>query len=99
MAKGTVCSECGKNFIVKLALIQHIRSQHTGEKPYKCSICGKCFTMKGALQVHKKFHDNEYKYICAVCKKGFKVLSNLISHTSNIRGKNLLLVSHAKKIV
>ena len=50
-----VCNFCGKRFMRRLHLENHVRS-HTGQRPFQCSICFKGFTQKSHIKNHERSH-------------------------------------------
>jgi KRAB domain-containing zinc finger protein len=52
-----------------------------GDKPYKCDLCGKGFTVNSSLQTHTRIHTGDAPYKCDICGKGFSVNGSLQTHT------------------
>ncbi|XP_072179780.1 uncharacterized protein, partial [Diadema setosum] len=65
-----LCGVCGR--MVPWQKLDDHMIHHKGEKPYKCQVCFKHFTMRSQLQrhmsVHRSKHSSYSLYTCEICK-------------------------------
>nr|XP_033493254.1 zinc finger protein 260-like [Epinephelus lanceolatus] len=80
------CSECGRRFLKKGSLKQHMKN-HTGDKPFSCPVCGKRFSVKSRKVTHMRIHSGEKPFSCSVCKKSFAWSENIHAHMRTHTGE------------
>lgn len=56
------------------------KSSGVGEKPHKCSHCGKGFRHKSYIKQHELIHKGEKTYSCSYCGKRFHQLRGVKQH-------------------
>uniref|UniRef100_H9GV36 Uncharacterized protein n=1 Tax=Anolis carolinensis TaxID=28377 RepID=H9GV36_ANOCA len=72
-------------------------SDSAGEKIHRCSVCGKCFSLRSRLIVHERTHTGEKPYTCSECGRSFSVSSSLIAHRRTHTGEKPYKCTHCAK--
>ncbi|XP_063044084.1 zinc finger protein 135-like [Engraulis encrasicolus] len=82
----TLCEVCGLLVKCRAAMERH-RLTHTGEKPFECEECGRCFNTAQYLRTHMLDHkEGGRAHLCNVCGQRFTHLSYLTRHMMRHKG-------------
>lgn len=74
------CFDCDKIFNKACYLTQHNKTFHSGDKPFKCTRCGKRFSCETTYQEHLPRHAGEKPHKCELCPKQFNHKTDLRRH-------------------
>ncbi|XP_052873336.1 zinc finger protein 184-like [Anopheles cruzii] len=73
------CSECGKKFLRKSNMRQHLK-RHSDVKTFSCSLCPSRFMFAGDLKTHQTTHNPSERFNCELCNASFTQHSSLRQH-------------------
>lgn len=81
------CNGCDKYFKKIKLLKVHVRNQ-MGDKPYKCNLCPRTFSLLNQLGYHmSKEHNEEKPYVCNLCNKTYCAYATYKNHMDRHTGK------------
>lgn len=85
----TLCSYSAQN---NQCLRNHLRVQHSDEKPHCCDECGKKFKLRSTLRSHMVQHTGVKKFSCQFCSRTFASSGNFYAHRKRMHPKELAAV-------
>lgn len=80
------CSYCSYSSIFAHSVKTHERI-HTGERPFKCTVCQAGFTQKQHLVAHLRMHSGDNMFRCNLCRCAFTEEQLLVAHMESHLGE------------
>jgi len=75
-------------FVIKKPKLSDLNDKNDGKaRPYKCDICGTCFTKSEVLKRHKRSHNVKKDFSCTFCNLSFHRRDCLTDHMRNHTGE------------
>ena len=101
------CGRCGKNFVNKAKLHQHLAEVHDDERSRKmqCKVCDKWISSENNMKGHQNMHMGIKPFKCTYCDRSYQNRGNMKSHCKEAhaeqwkadRGKRISAGRHASK--
>lgn len=82
-----VCDQCGRTFMSKVSLQQHVDDHNGPRETVDCEVCGKTYSTKLHLKRHMKtmhVEENRKPQTCSVCNKILSSVNALYHHMNYV---------------
>ncbi|XP_062549059.1 zinc finger protein 184-like [Armigeres subalbatus] len=79
-----VCNICGRGFLRKGILKDHMNSVHANTRFFKCMLCSKSFASRNIFQAHQLTHTKTKAYQCRYCEKRYYKTSDRTMHENQV---------------
>lgn len=87
------CDFCGKRFLQKITLVQHV-STHSNQKKFKCEICHLEFKQNSSLFKHRNTKHSNALPVCSDCGNVYASNETLIQHRRSKHNLQKEIVCH-----
>ncbi|XP_069312916.1 zinc finger protein 446 isoform X2 [Eulemur rufifrons] len=78
-------AENSLQFPLEHAALRHPLRSLAGPRSYVCEECGRSFSWKSQLVIHRKSHAGQWRHFCSDCGRGFDWKSQLVIHRKSHR--------------